>query len=88
MLDREYDEHRDIRSSDGGFVLLAENVADLQELHRYGLNIQTAIPEQVNLLKTEPVYLNALYFMNNEFGINLFLPLSIAPDILLSELEV
>jgi len=87
ILDQEYGASRDIDHSDGGVVLIAQTVEDIVEVNKSYNGILQRPPEQVNLLQTEPPYLNALYLTNNEYSINILLPLSIAPAERLIEIE-
>jgi hypothetical protein len=86
MLDETYGADRDVDNSDGGFVLVAENVQDLEVLTRNYVKLDENRHEAVDVVKCEKgVYINALFLCNNEFGINVFIPLDIAPQVLLKD---
>ena len=84
VLDSEYGEDRDCNSS-GGFSLVAETAEDLQQVKTI-LNYDTYPCEWVTRLGNSG-YLSALYILNNDFSIMLFLPEAIAPYMLLKEIE-
>ena len=87
MLDQVYGEDRDIDNDDGGIVLVAENTGDLNYFSEHYMKFDSNRHEAVHLLHSEKEsYLNVLYLCNNEYGINLFIPLSIAPKIFLRKL--
>ena len=87
-LDENYGADRDVDSEDGGFVLVLQNVQDIEEAAYWDIRLDEGNHEHVNLVKCEDGdYINALYIMNNEFGVNVFLPKDIAPQILLDDLE-
>jgi hypothetical protein len=87
ILDDVYGAERDIDNDDGGFVLIAENVQDLSLINQRYMKLDSGMHEAVNLVKcSSESYINALYLSNNEFGINIFMPMSIAPRVLLEEL--
>ena len=80
MLDNEYGADREIDNADGGFVLVAETVEDVAELCRDYVDIAACQPEEVNILQPGGKFVNALYLMGNEFGINVIIPLDLAPE--------
>jgi hypothetical protein len=86
ILDGMYGEERDIDKDDGGIVLFAENKADLEAFSRNYIPIGANRHEAVDIIQAKPEpYLNVLFLCNNEYGINLFLPVSIAPEIFLRD---
>ena len=86
-LDENYGASRDVDESEGGYVLLLENVQDFKEATGWHIRLDKDTHEHVNLVKCEDGdYINVFYLMNNEFGVNVFLPKDIAPDILLEDL--
>jgi hypothetical protein len=88
ILDEVYGADRDVDNGDGGFVLIAENVQDLSLISQRYMKLDNATYEAVELVKcSNQPYLNVLYLSNNEFGINIFMPVSIAPRLLLEELK-
>jgi hypothetical protein len=87
-LDENYGENRDVDEEDGGFCLVLQNVQDIQEAADWHIRLDKGTHEYVNLVKcADGDYLNVLYLMNNEFGVNVFLPKDITPKILLEDLE-
>ena len=87
-LDENYGADRG-EDEDGGFVLVLENVQDIKEAADWHIRLDKGNHEHVNLVKCEDGdYINALFLMNNEFGVNVFLAKDIALKILLDDLEV
>ena len=87
-LDDNYGSERDVDGGDGGFVLIAENVQDLTTLTTWHIRLDMPAHDGLNIVRCKTGdYINALFLMNNEFGINVFLPKSIAPQILLDDLK-
>ena len=87
-LDDNYGIERDVDGEDGGYVLILQNVQGITEAADLDIQLGEDIHEHVNLIKcADGDYVNVLYLANNEFGINVFLPKDIAPQILLDDLE-
>jgi hypothetical protein len=85
MLDKEYGSDRDAENGDGGFVLVAENIQDLSVIEQRYVKLDSNQHEAVDVVKSESgMYINALFLCNNEFGINIFIPMDIAPKVLLN----
>jgi hypothetical protein len=85
-LDDSYGADRDVDSSDGGFVLIAENVQDMPLIGQRYVKLDDNRHEAVDVVKSESgVFINALFLCNNEFGINILMPLEIAPQVLLKD---
>lgn len=88
-LDEIYGANRDVDNGDGGFVLIAENIQDALIIGQRYVAMDSNRHEAVDVIKCENgVYINALFLSNNEFGINVLMPISIAPAILLSNLHL
>ena len=90
ILDKNYGADRDVDVDveDGGYVLVLQNVQDVTEAADWDIRLDEGNHEHVNLAKCEEGdYINALYIMNNEFGVNIFLPRDISLKILLDDLE-
>jgi hypothetical protein len=84
MLDREYGAERDVDNGDGGFVLVVENVQDLSLISQRYMKLDDNQHEAVDVIKSKNgTYLNVFFLCNNEFGINIFIPMDIAPQALL-----
>lgn len=80
VLDDLYGADRDIDRADGGYVLIALSKADVGLINDSCVILDEGLEETVDLIKTKGGdYLNILYLRNNEFGINVVMPLDIAP---------
>ena len=87
ILDTHYGPERDVDQDDGGFVLIVENVQDLTALSTWHIRLDKNAHDGLNLVRTEDGdYINALFLTNNEFGVNIILPKTIAPKAMLDEL--
>jgi len=87
MLDEVYGGGRDVDNSDGGFLLLAETVQDLSIIDRRYVRLEDNRHEAVDIVKCgSRAYLSVLFLNNNEFGINVLMPIDIAPASLLGNL--
>ncbi|MBR1437111.1 MAG: hypothetical protein IJ587_01110 [Synergistaceae bacterium] len=81
-LDRIYGANRDIYRSDGGFIFIAENLSDLDYFIKNHINPADRSFEDVQIFKTERGdYFNIFFLCNNEFSINLLMPLSLMPEL-------
>ena len=79
VLDEAYGPERNVDTDDGGYVLIAFDSADVKQIKK-GLNLGTGQEEAVDIIRTpDGEYLNALYLRNNEYGINIVMPLTLAP---------
>jgi hypothetical protein len=86
ILDKTYGTDRDVDNSDGGFVVIVENVQDVSVINERYVRLDENRHEAVDIVKSEKgMYINALFLCNNEFGINIFIPLEIAPQVLLKD---
>ena len=84
VLDAEYGTERDSLFV-GGFSLIAEERADVSAIKNY-VDYDEHPPEWVTRI-SKTGYISALYIMNNSFSIVLYMPESIAPKSIISELE-
>ena len=82
-LDAAYGADRDYLQS-GGYSLIAENADDLSGI-RAIIDLNTHPCEWADRLDGD--YLSALYLLNDDFSVVVFMPVEIAPSTLLSELE-
>ena len=82
VLDQEYGEDRNYRQT-GGYSVIVETVEDVSSI-RPTLDIDTHFPEWVDRYDS---YAAALYVLNDDFSVVLFVPLAIAPKTILNELE-
>jgi hypothetical protein len=88
ILDEVYGADRDVNNGDGGFVLIAENVQDLAAIRRQYVDMDSNRHEAVSIVQCEKEpYLNVFFLQNNEFGINVFMPMSIAPGLIVKDFE-
>ena len=87
-LDEIYGADRDVDNSDGGFVLIAENIQDVTNIGQQYVELDSNRHEVVDVVKCgDRTYINALFLCNNEFGINVIIPIDIAPAALLGNLS-
>ena len=84
-LDSIYGVDRDWQD-DGGYILLIEDRGDLERVKNV-LDYDATPCEYAMCINSKLDYVSALYLFNNEYGINLICPKSIAPQSILAELE-
>lgn len=84
ILDEEYGYDRDWENV-GGYSILAETAADVEAIKQY-IDIEKHSPEWVTSISYTK-NLSCLFIVNNDFSIMVYMPLEIAPQSLLSELE-
>lgn len=82
-LDDDYGADRDYLQS-GGYSMLAESKEDLADIQPI-IDFETHPCEWADRLDGE--FLSALYLMNDDYSIVVFMPIAIAPSTLLSDLE-
>jgi hypothetical protein len=88
MLDEMYGSDRDVDNSDGGFVLIAENIQDIGLVSQRYMTLGGNSHEAVDIVKSKEMpYINAFFLCNNEFGVNVLMPMDIAPKALLKDLS-
>lgn len=81
MLDDVYGSDRDVDKNDGGFVVIAENVQDIEAISHQYVALNSGLHQAVDVVKCKDgLYINAFFICNNEFGINVFMSTSIAPN--------
>ena len=85
VLDAEYGSDRDYRES-GGYSLIAEDYEDLPALNEI-INTNVHYPKWATRIGTTG-YVSALYIMNDDFSLMVYLPLEIASIPIKLELEV
>ncbi len=85
ILDCEYGEGRNYQEY-GGYSLIAETAEDVQEVKKY-VDYESHSCEWVTSIGKDSGYLSALFIMNNDFSIMLYLPSAVAPNVLLEEVE-
>ena len=82
ILDDAYGEERDYLQS-GGYSLIAETAEDISGIREI-IDLDTHPCEWADRLEGD--YLSALYLLNDDFSVVVFMPVAIAPPALLSEL--
>jgi hypothetical protein len=88
ILDGIYGADRDVEKDDGGFVLIAENIQDIELVSQRYMRLDGDTHEAVDVLKFKSgLYVNAFFLCNNEFGINILMPIGVAPSALLRDLH-
>ena len=85
ILDYEYGKDRDYQKC-CGYSLVAETVEDIQQVKKY-LDFDSRPCEWVERIGRDRDYLSALYVLNNDFSIMLYLPTKFAPLVILEEVE-
>ena len=85
VLDAEYGEDRDYFSC-GGYSLIAETADDVTQLKQI-IDYDTHPCEWATRIGKDTGYLSALYLLNDDFGIMVYMPTAIAPDAILRDLE-
>ena len=68
----------------GGYSIIAETEEDISRFKH--INLHTRQPEWATFIGNTG-YISALYIMNNDFSIMVFMPLAITPTIIRKELE-
>ena len=80
ILDGTYGENRDVEHSDGGFLVFLGEPEDIEIFNQQHMKLDGGRHEVIERISCATGdYLNILFLCNNEFGINIFLPESIAP---------
>jgi len=87
MLDENFGEDRDVDFDNGGYLFIAKNKEDLYYFAQNCVDLESPALEYVELVPSnKEVYLNVFFLVNeHEFGVTLFIPLSIAPERFLKE---
>ena len=85
ILDAEYGEDRNYLLT-GGYSLIVETADDLPRL-KASVDYEARLCEWATKIGRDTGYISALYMINDDFSIMVYMPQSIAPDIILNELE-
>jgi len=85
VLDAEYGAERNYLES-GGYTLILEEANDLAELRRI-IDYDTHPCEWATRIGEAGEFVSALYLLNDDFSVVVFLPTAIAPDTILNDLE-
>lgn len=84
-LDKEYGAARNYLTT-GGYSLIVEEALDLPQLKQI-INYDSHPCEWATEVAEGSGYLSALYLLNNDFSITVYMPIAIAPNTIKSELE-
>lgn len=86
MLDENFGASRDVQNDEGGFIFIALSDEDLACFKDKYTELNSPLLEYVLAIKaTKGNYLNAFYLYGYDYGISLFMPVSIAPEFILRE---
>lgn len=77
MLDEQFGAERDVEFDEGGFIFIALDNADIAYFKKNYVELNSELLEYV--LPVDD-YFNAFYLYGYDYGISLFLPVSIAPE--------
>lgn len=87
ILDGHYGENRDVENDDGGVILFVEAIEDVDRIGRDYVRLDSGNHEAVHFVSCKGGdYADVLYLTNNDFGINVLIPLSLLPEQLLNEM--
>lgn len=86
ILDNNYGENRDIKLDLGGYVIVIEDEQDLEELNNIHIDVNTAIPEFVDIIGNKE-YVNVLLILSSDYAISLFMPYSLTPTNFLENID-
>ena len=84
ILDEEYGYDRDWENS-GGYSILAETAEDVAAIKQY-IDYDKHAPEWVTSISYTKI-ISALFILNNDYSIMVYMPQAVAPQSLLNELE-
>ena len=85
ILDAEYGADRDYLL-EGGYSLIVESAEDISQIKKI-INYDTHPCEWATRIGRDTGYLSALYLLNDDFSIMVYIPIAIAPDTILRDLE-
>ena len=84
ILDCEYGDDRDYLES-GGYSLITETMEDVLELKKV-IDYDTHLPEWVTRI-SDTGFLSALFIMNDDYSLMIYLPAGVAPETIKQEME-
>ena len=84
ILDAEYGNDRDYFTS-GGFAIIIETTEDFVKLKKL-VDFDVDMYEFVNVI-IGTVYLSAVYVINDDFAISVFMPLALAPKSIIQSIN-
>lgn len=85
VLDSDYGEDRNYLES-GGYAVIAETGDDVLGLQKI-IDYEKHPCEWSAVVESDSGYLAALYLLNDDYAIMLFMPIAVAPDVILNDLE-
>lgn len=86
MLDENFGASRDVQNDEGGFIFIALDDKDLAYFREKYTELDSETLEYVLAVEaTKGNYLNAFYLYGYDYGISLFMPVSIAPEAIMRE---
>lgn len=85
ILDGEYGADRDYLES-GGYSLIAETEDDILAVKKI-INYEEHLCEWATTIGRDTGYISALYLLNDDYSIMLYMPKDIAPESIWTELE-
>lgn len=85
ILDLEYGKERDW-SQVGGYAVVAETSEDVSQFQEL-LDFETRPCEWATRIGRHSGYLSVLYLLNDDYVVTAFMPIAVAPDTILNELE-
>lgn len=81
MLDEQFGANRDVKEDEGGFIFIALDEEDLSYFSGKYTELDSETLEYVVAVEAKNGnYLNAFYLYGYDYGISLFMPVSIAPE--------
>lgn len=84
MLDERFGANRNVEADDGGIILIALDDKDLASFSEQYTELNSELLEYVLAIKAaKGNYLYAFYLYSYDYGISLFMPVSIAPDFIM-----
>jgi hypothetical protein len=89
MLDNRYGDKRNLDVDDGGYALILESKEDLPSLKEIEIDIYDEVFEYVKRVPCDDSedWVNALVLFNNEFGVSIYMPVSLASKKMVKEME-
>ena len=88
VLDDNYGINRDVEHDLGGYILIAKNEKDIEEIRKI-VDLQNNLPEYVDLIScfASESYTNSLMLLSSDYSISLIIPLNLTPKELLDYME-
>ena len=85
LLSLAYGENRNFEDS-GGFVLYCTPESTADELKAV-FDPEKHCPEWASVMESESLYCSALYVLNNDFTVTLYVPIAMADEAIMEELK-